>query len=110
MLASDKKPIRVFLCDGRNDNRGIGRGGVYDETRDWFFQNVRLMKALTAERLRRELHLGHELHGQKLRRGHPAGHDALAVAGSPVSTDPQNRVERSFNGPAKKAPSAAPNQ
>ncbi|MDP9172088.1 MAG: alpha/beta hydrolase-fold protein, partial [Acidobacteriota bacterium] len=47
VLATDKKPIRVFLCDGRNDNRGIGRGGVYDEKRDWFFQNVRLMKALT---------------------------------------------------------------
>ena len=24
VLASDKKPIRVFLCDGRNDNRGLG--------------------------------------------------------------------------------------
>ena len=31
VLASDKKPIRVFLCDGRNDNRGTGRTGVYDE-------------------------------------------------------------------------------
>ena len=47
VLQSPKKPIRVFLCDGRNDNRGIGRNGVYDEKRDWFFQNVRLMKALT---------------------------------------------------------------
>src|SRR5271166_4913502 len=38
VLAAEKKPIRVFLCDGRNDNRGAGRGG-YDESRDWFFQN-----------------------------------------------------------------------
>src|SRR5215831_4695860 len=38
---SDKKPIRIFLCDGRNDNRGVGRGGAYDERRDWFVQNVR---------------------------------------------------------------------
>ena len=22
VLASEKKPIRIFLCDGRNDNRG----------------------------------------------------------------------------------------
>ena len=35
VLATDKKPIRVYLCDGRNDNRGL-RNGKYDETRDWF--------------------------------------------------------------------------
>ena len=57
--SSEKKPIRIFLQDGRNDNRGVGRGGTYDETRDWFFQNVRLMKALTREGLRRQLRLGH---------------------------------------------------
>src|SRR5262249_479199 len=44
---SEKKPIRMFLQDGRNDNRGIGRDGAYDQRRDWFFQNVRLMQALT---------------------------------------------------------------
>ena len=44
---SPPKPIRVFLQDGRNDNRGVGRGGAYDERRDWFLQNVRLMQALT---------------------------------------------------------------
>src|SRR5260221_6781305 len=44
---SEKKPIRVFLQDGRNDNRGAGRGGAYDQRRDWFVRNVRLMQALT---------------------------------------------------------------
>jgi len=44
---SEKKPIRIFLQDGRNDNRGIRRDGAYDETRDWFLQNVRLLAALT---------------------------------------------------------------
>ena len=44
---SEKKPLRVFLQDGRNDNRGMGRGGAYDPRRDWFLQNVRLMRALT---------------------------------------------------------------
>src|SRR6185295_2846908 len=29
VLSSKKKPLRVFLCDGRNDNRGV-RNGVYD--------------------------------------------------------------------------------
>src|SRR5579872_444145 len=33
VMASPKKPIRVFLCDGRNDNRGM-RGGKYDVTWD----------------------------------------------------------------------------
>ena len=50
VLASEKKPLRVFLCDGRNDNRGLRRNGEYDETRDWFQQNVRLMKALRTRR------------------------------------------------------------
>src|SRR5512134_1582747 len=35
---SEKKPIRVFLVDGRNDNRALRADGNYDETRDWFFQ------------------------------------------------------------------------
>ena len=40
-------PLRVFLQDGRNDNRALNDNGTYDETRDWFIQNVRLMEALT---------------------------------------------------------------
>jgi hypothetical protein len=28
---TQRKPIRIFLQDGRNDNRGIGRGGGYNE-------------------------------------------------------------------------------
>src|SRR4029453_18870452 len=44
---SEKKPLRVFLQDGRNDNRGVRNGGAYDQRRDWFVQNVRLMQALT---------------------------------------------------------------
>ncbi len=44
---SEKKPLRVFFQDGRNDNRGERRGGNYDETWDWFKQNVRLVEAMT---------------------------------------------------------------
>ncbi len=47
---SERKPIRIFMQDGRNDNRGQRRDS-YDETWDWFLNNVRLMKALDCERL-----------------------------------------------------------
>jgi hypothetical protein len=48
VLASERKPIRIFLGDGRNDHRGTLRG-PYDEKMNWFLQNVRLMKALRQE-------------------------------------------------------------
>ncbi len=97
-----KKPIRVFLQDGRNDNRGVGRDGKYDETRDWFRQNVRLMQALTKKRYDVNYSWGIGRHGQKqggmmlpemmrwLWRDHP------------VSVDVNDTVERSFNTPAAK--------
>ena len=45
VLSSEKKPIRIFMIDGRNDNRGTtAQGGTYDPHRDWFLQNVRLWK------------------------------------------------------------------
>lgn len=62
--ASAKKPIRVFLCDGRNDNRGL-RNRVYEEKRDWFYQNVRLMKALTEKDYDVNYAWGINRHGQK---------------------------------------------
>ena len=62
---SEKKPIRVYLQDGRNDNRGTGRDGKYDEKRDWFLQNVRLMKALTEKGYDVNYTWGIGRHGQK---------------------------------------------
>jgi hypothetical protein len=47
-MASERKPIRIFMIDGRNDNRGVNADGKYDQTRDWFYQNVRLKDALVA--------------------------------------------------------------
>src|SRR5450631_976287 len=41
VLKSDKKPIRVYFCARRNYNRTV------DPNHDWFYQNVRLMRALT---------------------------------------------------------------
>lgn len=97
---SEKKPLRVFFQDGRNDNRGAGRGGGYNAERDWFLQNVRLVEAMTEKGYDINYSWGIGLHGSKqggaimpemlrwLWRDHGA------------STDPNDQVERSFNGPA----------
>jgi enterochelin esterase family protein len=101
VLASEKKPLRVFLCDGRNDNRGF-RGGVYNEKNDWFFQNVRLMKALTQKGYDVNYAWGMNLHGQKF--GGPMLPEMMRWLwrDQPVSTDPNDMVERGFRGPAAK--------
>ena len=72
-----------IMQDGRNDNRGVGRGGTYDPLRDWFLQNVRLKDALTEKGIRPELPVGNRPPRPEARRHDFAGHDALAVAGSP---------------------------
>jgi enterochelin esterase family protein len=102
---SDRKPIRVFLQDGRNDNRGAGRG-AYDESRDWFLQNVRMMQALTEKGYDLNYTWGMNKHGQKMGAAILPEMMRWLWRDQPVSTDPQNKTERSFNEPAKKAPSA----
>ena len=101
---NDKKPIRIFLQDGRNDNR-VGRSGQYDETRDWFLQNVRLMQALTEKGYEVNYAWGIGRHGQK--QGGAIFPDMMRWLwrDHPVSTDVNDAVERSFNTPpAKKGP------
>jgi enterochelin esterase-like enzyme len=44
---SERKPIRIFLQDGLNDNRGFRRGGEYDPKWDWHAQNRKMVDALT---------------------------------------------------------------
>ncbi len=44
---ADRKPIRVFLQDGVNDNRGLRRDGNYDPKFDWHAQNIKMVEALT---------------------------------------------------------------
>jgi enterochelin esterase family protein len=97
---SEKKPLRVYLQDGRNDNRGVGREGKYDETRDWFFQNVRLMRALAEKGYDLNYTWGIGRHGQK--QGGAIFPDMLRWLwrDQPVSTDPDDAVERRFNEPA----------
>ncbi len=44
---SPRKPLRVYLQDGVNDNRGRRRGGAYDARLDWHAQNLKMAAALT---------------------------------------------------------------
>jgi enterochelin esterase family protein len=44
---SDRKPLRIYLQDGLNDNRGRRRGGTYDPLWDWHAQNIKMVAALT---------------------------------------------------------------
>ncbi|QQS49530.1 MAG: esterase family protein [Acidobacteriota bacterium] len=99
ILASEKKPIRIFLCDGRNDNRGI-RNDVYDEKRDWFHQNVRMMKALTQKGYDVNYTWGMNLHGQKFGGAIMPEMMRWLWRDGPVSTDPFDMTERSFRQPA----------
>jgi enterochelin esterase family protein len=99
---TEKKPLRVYLQDGRNDNRGVGRGGNYDETRDWFAQNVKLMRALTDKGYDLNYTWGIGRHGQK--QGGAIFPDMMRWLwrDHPVSTDPNDTVERAFNAPVVK--------
>jgi enterochelin esterase family protein len=48
--STEAKPIRVFLLDGLNDNRGVSPAHPerpYDPQRDWHAQNLRMAAALT---------------------------------------------------------------
>jgi len=101
VLESEKKPIRVYLCDGRNDNRGL-RNGNYDEKRDWFHQNVRLMKALTQKGYDVNYSWGMNLHGQKFGGAILPEMMRWLWRDGPVSTDPRDTVERGFRGPVEK--------
>lgn len=96
ILAAEKKPIRIFLCDGRNDHRGIGKDGVYNPNRDWFLQNVRLMQALTRKGYDLNYTWGMNLHGQKFGGAIFPEMMRWLCRDQPVATDPNNTTERSF--------------
>ncbi len=97
-----KKPLRVFLCDGRNDNRGM-RGGKYDPRWDWFLQNVRMKDALTAKGYDLNYTWGMNNHGQRFGGQIFADMMRWLWRDGPVSTDPNDMVERDFRQPVMKA-------
>jgi enterochelin esterase-like enzyme len=95
VLEADKKPIRVYLCDGRNDNRGQ-RKGMYDDKMDWFYQNVRLMKALAKKGYDVNYSWGMNNHGQKFGGAILPEMMRWLWRDGLVSTDPNDLVERGF--------------
>ena len=101
---TDKKPIRIFLQDGRNDNRGQRPDGTYDEKRDWFAQNVKLMRALTAKGYEVNYSWGIGKHGQKQGGTMVPEMMRWLWRDGPVSTDVNDTVERSFREPAPAKP------
>lgn len=103
---SEKKPLRVFLQDGRNDYRGMRPGGgTYNQERDWFYQNVRMMQALTEK--------GYDVNYVWGIGRHSSKHGGAILPemmrwlwrDHPVSTDPNDMVERSFRSAAEESTS-----
>ena len=98
---SEKKPLRIFLNDGRNDNRGVGRDGQYNARRDWFLQNVRMAEALTEKGYDLNYIWGINTHGQRMGGTMLPEMMRWLWRDHPVSTDPMNTAERSFREPGK---------
>ncbi|HVT82492.1 MAG TPA: alpha/beta hydrolase-fold protein [Phycisphaerae bacterium] len=98
ILAADKKPIRVFFQDGRNDNRSTPNN--YDPTKDWFLQNNLLIDALTKKGYDINYTFGIGLHGQKQGGAILPEMMRWTWRDHARSTDPKDSVERSFAGPA----------
>jgi enterochelin esterase-like enzyme len=102
VMKEEKKPIRVFLQDGRNDNRGQGRGGgSHDPRRDWFYQNVRLAQALTAKGY--DVNYSWSVNTHSHRAGGAMLPEMLRWLwrDHPVSTDVTDAAGRGFNEPRK---------
>ncbi|HEY1921333.1 MAG TPA: alpha/beta hydrolase-fold protein [Tepidisphaeraceae bacterium] len=97
ILAAEKKPIRIFLQDGVNDNRAL-RGNDYDPKRDWHYQNVRLMEALASKGYDVNYTWGIGLHGQKQAGAIYPDMMRWLWRDYPRSGDPHDMVERSFRG------------
>lgn len=109
VLASEKKPIRIFMIDGRNDTRGTGnakgkddaKAGEYDAKRDFFLQNVRLAEALTKKGYDINYSWGMGVHS------HNQGGMMLPEMmrwlwrDQPVSVDPNDKAERSYRAKAQ---------
>src|SRR4030095_9119135 len=101
---SERKPIRIVMQDGRNDNRGRGRDGAgdYDPLRDWLPQNGRLNAAPGEKGYDLSFQGGIGRHSQK--HGGSVLPDMLRWLwrDHPVSTDPNDKIERSFAVPGAK--------
>ena len=100
---SEKKPLRVFLQDGRNDNRGMRQDGTYDQRRDWFYQNVQMMKALTEKGYEVNYTWGMDTHGSRMGGAIlPEMMRWLWRDHGEATADPKDTVERSLRPAVKR--------
>lgn len=98
---SEKKPLRVFLQDGRNDQRGKFREDMeYRPDLDWFLNNVRMAQALTEKGYDVSYIWGIGRHSQKQPGAVLPEMMRWLWRDHPVSTDPEDWEERSFHAPA----------
>jgi enterochelin esterase-like enzyme len=96
VLAAEKKPIRIFMVDGRNDNRGVNAQGEHDPNRDWFLQNIRLMEALTKKGYDVNYSWGMGVHSHNMGGAMLPEMMRWLWRDQPVSLDPRDTAERSF--------------
>jgi enterochelin esterase family protein len=96
VMASERKPLRIFMIDGRNDNRGTNADGAYDAKRDWFYQNVRLKDALVAKGYDVNYAWGMGVHSHDMGGAMLPEMMRWLWRDHPVSLDPKDTVERSF--------------
>src|SRR3954471_19602850 len=108
VMASERKPIRIFMIDGRNDNRGVGADGKYDQTRDWFLQNVRLKDALIAKGYDVNYVWGIGVHSHDMGGAMLPEMMRWLWRDHPVSVDPNDTSERAFRAGKSAVPAAAP--
>jgi enterochelin esterase family protein len=110
---SDPKPIRVFLEDGLNDNRGLrgkGPGATYDPTWDWHAQNIKMVAALTEKKYDVSYTWGLGTHSNK--HGGAIMPEMLRWLWRdyPRTDDPKDASERGFLVPRPDAVTPAPAQ
>lgn len=103
VAASERKPIRIFLQDGRNDNRN-----PTNPKKDWFYQNVRLVEQLVRKGYDLNYTWGIGNHGQKQGGAVLPEMMRWLWRDQPVSTDPGDRVERAFREPPVAAEGPGP--
>ncbi|HBY60753.1 MAG TPA: esterase [Solibacterales bacterium] len=92
--SSERKPLRIFLVGGRNDNRALRTDGSYDPTWDWFLQNVRMQEALTEKGYDLNYYWGVQRHGQKMLRTVFPDMLRWLWRDHGAVTDPRDMVER----------------
>ena len=98
----------MFMVDGVNDNRGVGRGGAYDPKMDWHLQNVLLEQALSKKGYDVNFNWGIGLHGQKQGGAELPEMLRWLWRDYPRSDDVNDKVQRSFAEPATQPGGAIP--